>query len=1227
MTDEPQPPQVISESGIVASNGAEVHLTAQGGVAVAAGRDVQLIIGTLLQHCGEAHTPSSGPRKGETRPYPGLRHFDEHAGKLFHGRETETQRVLDLLVRHPISGIVGSSGSGKSSLLAAGVAHALSEGKRPGSERWSVQVLRASGLPVDALCAALGTGYEMAGHAPDRQPEPDALRADPALFGRLSARLAALTGERVVWLLDQFEEFLTPGLPAADVACVARAVLSVRDSAPSPPVHVVVAVRTDLSPRLEVEPELAAEVSEHQYWLLPLAGAGLRDAVHLPAKAVGLSVEDQLVDRIKADAAEGPGTWPLIAYALERVWERDASSVLTLAAYEEIGGIGAALKQGGAQDVWNGLTEPQRATARRILVRLAHVGSGERPTRRVVFARDLVTEQDDATAMVATVEAFVQKRLLVVGTVDGEPTVEVAHEVLLEKWEQLRDWLKDNPAAKQLQDDVTAGTTQWLEQGKDEGFVLGAGQLRRLERLDPLLWPLNGQEQAYVAASRRVEERARRTRERARVLLRRWEATVMCLVLAVAVAAVLFRAERRTAQAKTAVDALRLSAQARSAAGERRDVAALLGAAAVRTDDSSATRAALMDVLAGPGGQLAVHRPRFGAVKPNALASAPASDGTLVLGCSDGTLRRLDPVSGAGRGTFAGRHGDGVSAVALGGGLLVSGDAGGAVLVQPAAGPKGAVIRLRLPGGTAVTAVAVDAKARVVLAGGKDGVVARWTVEGRPLEALELPDAVTSIAVHRPGARAAVTTARNHVLEVPTASRSYQPVSDTSLGAAADNAAAAVPGGGLAVVDGAELHLWGGQQDPKAADAPRSGAVVAVAARVYVGDDTGRVRAWSAAGGIPRPTGEAFTGPPGDAVVALATDGKLLACLTREGRLVVWDLAARRSPAATPHPVDTGRTVTALAHGPDGTLAAGDSRGSVRLTGSGPYAGTQLTLPGGSDITGLAWTGPATLAAATADGALHGVDVATGTHIPLATRPSALKDLRGAPDGTVLAVWEDQVLLHTPDGATARLKGFDGKGVRAVALGPRGEVAVSHGTVTEPRVLLWTGDATTTSPRALTTNHRLYVAALAFSPDGRTLATGSDDRTVALWDVRTGHREGPPLAGHTDTVRALAWSTDGRLASGAEDGTVRLWDTRAPDPTLGLPLRYAGDSPVTALSASPHGRELAAANGGFTVTWPFAAPAWTSLACVFAADVRTSREDVAGYAGGAYPKVGCSTGP
>ncbi|MFF3455166.1 hypothetical protein ACFYXH_12685 [Streptomyces sp. NPDC002730] len=1208
MTDPP--PGGFQDTGPVAFDHGEVTITAHGGDA--AGRDVNKVhVGPLFQYIVQRERAVR--RDGDRRPYPGLDAFEEGWEDFFHGRERETGQVLSLLVRTPVSAVVGSSGSGKSSLLAAGVANALRTGTLPGN--WSVLRLGPTPLLAEQMCATLRTAYG----PPEREengvvlPTAAGLRADPALFGRLSARLAHRTGGRVVWLIDQFEALLAPELPQADRDFLVRAVLSVCD-AEAGAVHVVIAIRTDLYHRLEDSSELATLVAAHQFWLLPLAGDSLREAVRRPAEQVGLRIEEQLVERIVADAGAGAGSLPLIAYALERLWKRRATDELTLAGYQEIGGIAAALNE-SAQRTWERLEAPQRATARRMLLRLAYVGSGERPTRRTVLARDLITEVDDERGILEVVRPFVEARLLSVGMPRGgsEPTVEVAHEVLLEAWQQLRAWLTKDPRAKELQDEVAAQTARWQEQSEDAGFLLPVGQLRLLDGLDEEQWSLNEQERRFVDASRLAEERVHATRRRARRLRRRLLVTAVGLVLALLLSAFTYWQQMRTEEAKTEAEALQLAAQARSAAEERRDVAALLALGAVRTHDAPATRAALVDILAGTGGPLALYEPRCGTVAPNVVTTAPAAeapgtDGTVVLGCPDGTIRLLDAVTGRQQRLLEGRNTDAVSAVALTeDGLLVSGDVRGGVVVQRTKGPDAAALVVRTAVPTRIAGMAVDERTGVVLAAGTDGVVSRWRLP-RPSAAASALDGLApvkvsrelaGIAVHRPGRAAAVITGNGHVVEIPTApGAAAVPGTDQVLQAPPEKGrpgiAARAGDGELTAVDGARLSSWPGPptRPPGTAPAPNTTAVASDpgSRTVYTGDASGRIRVWSS-GAAPQPKGEVLIGPPADPVVALATDGRLLMSFTRARRLVVWDLSDRRSPAATPQRI-SDLTVTALAHGPDGTLATGDGVGVVRLSGNSH----EIRL-GGGGVTDLAWTSASTLLAATDDGALHGVDLARGTRARvLAPREAELAAVRTAPDGTAVVAWKDgRVLLRAPDGREHLAKGVTGGEVTALAVGPHREVAVGIGKNAEPRILHWPNGRVTDTPRTLT-GHTLFVSALAFSPDGRTLASGSDDRSIRLWDTADGRRNGT-LPGHDDTVTALAWAANSLLASSGEDGTVRLWD-RATGSRIGNPLRYS-DTAVTTLSASRDGADLVAANANLTVRWPFAPSAWSALACAF----------------------------
>ncbi|WP_329395816.1 hypothetical protein [Streptomyces melanogenes] len=1219
-TAEPDPPSSIQHTGPVVIGSGGVTIQADG---LAAGRDLH--VGTFQQFLIQQTLTPLTPTPTRC-PYPGLQPFGAEWEAFFHGRAEETDEVVRRLVRQPVSSLVGPSGSGKSSLLYAGVRLRLRERGLPGLPRWVVGYLVPGEHPVEQLAEELRDAWGTR-EGGELLPEAHELRRDPALFGRWSARLARASGGRVAWLVDQFEELLQPTVPEADRRCVEEALLSVASEAEGM-AHVLVALRADLYHRLESSAPLARLVTEHQYWLLPLSDAGLRGAVRGPAETVGCHVEETLVRRIIEDAGAGAGSLPLIAYTLKRLWElRTPANELTLSAYQRLGGIGAVLEE-GVQGIWLALDPDLHDTVRRVFTRLAYLGAGERPTRHRAPAAELVTVADSEAAVLAAVRPFVEARLLLVDRErrTAEPTLEVAHEVLLEKWPLLREWLSEDVKAKRLQDEISAQTRRWLEEDRDPGFLLPSGQLRGLDELDSARWSLNPAERDFVQASwdaeydrRHAEERAREAERVTKLVLRRQLFTVLGLVLALVVGAVLFRQVRIAGEARTTVEGLRLAAQARTAAGERRDAAALIALAGVRVRGTQATRETLVNVLASPEGQLASLVPDLGGVAANALAPALTPQGAAVLGCSDGTVRLVDPLTGREVRRGGVRHDDTVTTVALTrSGRVVSGDEAGTVLMQGMGGEQ-PVVRAQLPSRVRIRAVAVDESAGVLLSGTDDGALARWRlVPGKPpvpLSPITLGGAVSAVVVDEER-HLAVVAAGGHVVAVRVAAGGDATAADAELHFAPYGIRLALgPDGHPSAVDGTQIHTWASPQalanPPSTAAAPTSTAVVAdpLTGVVYTGDEVGRVHGWVLRG-APVRQGAARTGPPTSAVQDLATDGRTLVALNHEHRLVTWDLTGRRSPAS--HPVATADgEVTALAYGPDGTLAVGTAGGSIRLLNTLSSWNT-----GGPAVVGLAWRSPTTLLALTDDGALRELNSWTGTQHVVVRHPGAV-DVRAAPDGTAVAAWQDgPVLLLTRDGPPVGV-GLTGQ-VRSVALGPHGELAVGMGNGDDTRILLWRGDTNYTTPTAELMGHHLYVPTLTFSPDGHMLASGSDDRRVILWETASG-RALRTLTGHTDTVRSLTWGDD-LVASGSEDSTVRLWNPATGAP-LGSPLRYT-DGDIAALTTSPDGRTLLEGSAATVVRWPFALREWEALACAVSGGGIT-RETWRAYAPGYVPVALC----
>ena len=438
-------------------------------------------------------------------PFRGLQAFGSDDAQWFFGRERLVAEVVARLVTRPVLCLVGASGSGKSSVLLAGVVPALAEGVLPGSESWRVVVATPGSTSVAELRA----------------------RIDEATVG----------GARVVVVLDQMEELFTLGADGVDQAGAADLLTEV--------VHgggvVLAAVRADQLANVTEVPRLARLLGGNNLLVGAPTGRELSDAIVRPAQRAGLIVEDGLAEEILADAQGATGVLPLVQTALLETWARRRGNVLSLAGYYEAGGVsGAVARQ--AEGVYARLTDRQQAAARRTLLRLAEVADdGALDLRRRVPIAD-VAGAPASDARVA-LDAMVDQRLLTL----GEDTVEVTHEALLRAWPRLRQWLEADVEGRKVHHRLEEAAREWDAGGRDPSDLLRGSRLSLTEE-----WAadheddLSEREQDYwtasqvAAAAELTEARAqadheRRTSSRLRHLL---VGTVALLVLALVAGAV-----------------------------------------------------------------------------------------------------------------------------------------------------------------------------------------------------------------------------------------------------------------------------------------------------------------------------------------------------------------------------------------------------------------------------------------------------------------------------------------------------------------------------------------------------------------------------------------------------------------------------------------------------------------------------------------------------------------
>jgi DNA-binding SARP family transcriptional activator/class 3 adenylate cyclase/WD40 repeat protein/energy-coupling factor transporter ATP-binding protein EcfA2 len=549
-------------------------------------------------------------------PYKGLARFEEADAANFFGRERLVAELVARLTESRLLAVVGPSGSGKSSLVRAGLLPALAVGALPGGQRWRSAILSPGRHPTQALAHVLDGADDSA------------------------------TGPRVIFV-DQFEETFTAG---ADRREQNEFITRLLDLVDRPDTALVLAVRADHLGRCATYPKFADRLTGNDVLVGPMRDAELRRTVELPAQRAGLEVEAGMVEVIVADVAGRAGALPLLSTALAETWERREGRSLTLAGYRAAGGVNGALAR-MAEDAYAALPAGVRAAVRRLLLRLCDAGEeGDLSLRRRVPVAE-VADEDDADAR-AALETLADHRLL---TIDGD-RVEVAHEALLREWPRLHTWLDEDVEGRRLHRRLHDAARSWEAADNDpselyRGTRLGAAtewaashddELTHTERA--FLGASRGQsEQELADAQRHASARARSNR-RLRTLL----VGVGVLLLVAVVAGLLAVREGRLAVRQSHVaerraaetELQRLLAQSESLQATRRDLGTLLALEANHLSPGVDTESALLGAVQADPAFLGYLRMPAGT--PAFSVAAPVAGDRLVIGDAAGRLNLFD---------------------------------------------------------------------------------------------------------------------------------------------------------------------------------------------------------------------------------------------------------------------------------------------------------------------------------------------------------------------------------------------------------------------------------------------------------------------------------------------------------------------------------------------------------------------------------------------------------
>lgn len=462
------------------------------------------------------------PAPGEP-PFKGLEFFDQGDAALFYGRETLTAKLAAALNESAfLAVVIGASGSGKSSIVRAGLIPALSAEKTKAETKgvegngWRMFVITPTAHPLEALAVALTLGHAS---VTETAILIDDLAQDPRCLHLWLQRLASGSSGHTVrslFVLDQFEELFTLCRDELEreqfidnlVFAVSRSSAAGKRSSD---VSFVLTLRADFYAHLAQFPELRELVAQHQEYIGPMTSDELRRAIEEPAKqgaadGAAWEFEPGLVDLILRDVGDEPGALPLLSHALLETWRRRSGYTMTLKGYHDAGGVRGAITQ-TAEATYHALTPQEQEIARNIFLRLTELGEGTEDTRRRGSFQELVPDGHDATQVQTVLAHLVEARLVTM----SEHGVEVAHEALIREWARLRDWLNQDREGLRLQRQLTEAAHEWELLERDAGALYRGARLAQAREWAVLnLLALNAQERAFLEASEENEKREAR---------------------------------------------------------------------------------------------------------------------------------------------------------------------------------------------------------------------------------------------------------------------------------------------------------------------------------------------------------------------------------------------------------------------------------------------------------------------------------------------------------------------------------------------------------------------------------------------------------------------------------------------------------------------------------------------------------------------------------------------
>jgi len=1096
----------------------------------------------------------------EISPYRGLFAFREEDAPYFFGRELFAEQLRQRLRDHSLVALIGPSGSGKSSVVFAGLLPGLRE-----ESNWTSLLTRPGSRPFNALADAVITALKPEINEAEHLAETNSL-TKALVTGEISLVDVLLRivrknepNGRVLIVVDQFEELYTlckdEEIKQRYSAELIDAALKSQDI-PEVQLNIILTLRADFMGQALADRPLSDALQNADVKLGPMNRAELGRAVESPAGKLGLVYEAGLVERILDDVGDEPGNLPLLEFALTLLWEQRLGRRLTHAAYETIGRVEGSLAR-YADQIYENLSLPNQDRAKRVFTQLVRPGEGTEDTRRVASRDDLSDEHWELVRKLADARLIVTAR-----SHDGQETAEIVHEALIHGWGRLREWMKADRSFRVWQERMRVALHQWEDSQRDEGILLrGVLLAEAKEWLADKRRDLSSNEVKFIETSIDLEKRKaadqelQRQREleqareladeqqrRAEAEFRRAEvqtrssrrlrvfAIVLAVVFVMAVIAAIFaigesQEAAEQADARTTEVFVRITAESEAMSNAE--------IAAERAEESAAARvtAEAERSRANDSANEAIQ------ARDEAQTERDRADEQAKLALA----RQLSAQSSS----LQGPQLDLALLLSLEANYLSDSSETRSSILSALQSSPALITYLRGHEGL-VQSIDFSPDGTLLATAGTEGKVLLWDVE--------TGDEVASLDGHDPA---------------QLVNRAVFNPDGTILASASDDQA-------IIIWDVATLRpqktLLGHSSWVQTLAFSPDGEVVASGG----GDRV--INLWDVESGELQQTLRGHNGPIWD--LDFSPSGRLLASASADATGAIWDTTSGEVIRDL-----TGHNAAVLAISFDelgGTIATGGADNNIRLwdVTTGDQIGTPLSGHL-AQVIDLAFSPDGRRLASTGiDSTVRLWDVASHQQIQLFGNHSASTSaVSFSPDGDILVSGDGSGLAIMWDvsesGQSLGLVAITGQGaVNDLDYLPGENIVASAGGDSTIHFLDGESGNETSDPVVHGQRIEEPVSALAFGNDPSVLASGSENGTIIIWDSTNGAQLFPTLSAMPGGVTSIAFTGDDvYLVAGGESGFTSIWELE--EGQQAGPFLPGHSNRINVIAASPNGRFFA----------------------------------------------------